>query len=42
MDAILARSIEAFDREEWNALFADELEDWFYYRAVENAGLAGF
>jgi len=42
MEAILARSIEAFDREEWNALFADELEDWFYYRAVENASLAGF
>ena len=42
MDVILARSIEAFDREEWNALFADELEDWFYYHAVENAGLPGF
>ncbi|HEY6984643.1 MAG TPA: GNAT family N-acetyltransferase [Rhodanobacteraceae bacterium] len=42
MEAIIARSIEAFDREEWNALFADELEDWFYYRAVENAGLPGF
>jgi predicted N-acyltransferase len=42
MEAILARSIEAFDREEWNALFADELEDWCYYRAVEKAALAGF
>ena len=42
MEAILARSIEAFDRDEWNALFADELEDWFYYRAVEDAGLPGF
>ena len=42
MEAILARSIEAFDREEWNALFADELEDWHYYRAVENAAIAGF
>ena len=42
MEAILAHSIEAFDREEWNALFADELEDWFYYHAVENAGLPGF
>jgi len=42
MEAILARSIEAFDREEWNALFADELEDWSYYRAVEDAALAGF
>ena len=42
MEAILARSIEAFDRDEWNALFADELEDWSYYRAVEDASLAGF
>lgn len=42
MEAIIARSIEAFDRDEWNALFPDELEDWFYYRAVEDAGLAGF
>jgi predicted N-acyltransferase len=42
MEAILAHSIEAFDREEWDALFVDELEDWFYYRAVENAGLPGF
>ena len=42
MEAILARSIESFDREEWNALFEDELEDWSYYRAVENAALRGF
>jgi len=42
MEALLARSIEAFDREEWNALFPGELEDWFYYRAVENAGIEGF
>ncbi|HJT97750.1 MAG TPA: hypothetical protein VJ696_05485, partial [Rhodanobacteraceae bacterium] len=42
MEAIFARSIEAFDREEWNALFEDELEDFDYYRAVESAGLRGF
>ncbi len=42
MEAIVARSIEAFDRDEWNALFADELEDWVYYHAVERAGLPGF
>jgi len=42
MEALFARSIEAFGRDEWNALFPGELEDWFYYRAVENAGLDGF
>lgn len=42
MEAILARSIEAFGRDEWNALFPGEIEDWFYYRAVENSGLSGF
>ena len=42
MEALLARSIEAFGREEWNVLFPGELEDWFYYHAVENSGIAGF
>lgn len=37
-----APSIEAFGREEWNRLFPDELEDWSYYRAVENSGLPEF
>ena len=38
----VATSIEAFGREEWNRLFADELEDWSYYRAVERSGLPDF
>jgi len=42
MHAEFATSIEAFSREEWNRLFADELEDWSYYHAVERAGLPGF
>jgi predicted N-acyltransferase len=42
MEIVVARSIEAFGRDEWNRLFGDELEDWSYYRAVENAGLPGF
>jgi predicted N-acyltransferase len=42
METIVADSIEAFGREEWNRLFTDELEDWSYYRAVERSGLADF
>jgi predicted N-acyltransferase len=42
MDVALDRSIEAFDRDEWNALFPDEIEDGSYYRAVEQSRLAGF
>ncbi len=42
MEAVIAHSIEAFGREEWNRLFPDEPEDWSYYRAVENSGLPGF
>jgi len=42
MQPVIADSICAFGREEWNRLFADELEDWDYYLAVERAGLAGF
>jgi predicted N-acyltransferase len=42
MHVVVAPSIEAFGREEWNALFPDELEDWSYYRAVEESGLADF
>lgn len=38
----IAHSIEAFGREEWNRLFAEELEDWSYCRAVENSGLPEF
>ncbi|MGA9334858.1 MAG: GNAT family N-acetyltransferase [Rudaea sp.] len=35
-------SIDAIDRDEWNALFPGELENWSYYRAVEKSGLPGF
>ena len=42
MQALVANSIEAFGRDEWNALFPAELEDWDYYRATEQAGLADF
>lgn len=42
MEVVIAHSIEAFGREEWNQLFHDELEDWSYYRAVENSGLPEF
>lgn len=35
-------TIEAIDRCAWNDCFADELEDWDYYRAVERAGIDGF
>ena len=42
MQAVVANSIEAFGRDEWNALFPGELEDWNYYRAVEQAQLDGF
>ena len=42
MNVEIAASIEAFGRDEWNALFPGELEDWSYYHAVERAGLADF
>lgn len=42
MEVIVANSIEAFGRDEWNRLFPEELEDWSYYRAVERAGLPDF
>ena len=42
MEVLVADSIEAFGREEWNRLFPDELEDWSYYRAVERSGLPNF
>ena len=35
-------SISAFDTKEWNNLFPGEIENWHYYRAVEEAGIAGF
>jgi predicted N-acyltransferase len=42
MDVLIAHSIEAFGRDEWNRLFPDELEEWNYYHAVERAGLPDF
>jgi predicted N-acyltransferase len=42
MHVVIASSIGAFGREEWNRLFPDELEDWSYYRAVETSGLPDF
>jgi hypothetical protein len=42
MKVVAATSIEAFGRDEWNRLFADDIEDWAYYRAIERAGLPGF
>ncbi|HEX7665099.1 MAG TPA: GNAT family N-acetyltransferase [Polyangiaceae bacterium] len=42
MGVAVDRSIDAFDRDEWNALFPGEIEDFSYYRAVEQSGLAGF
>src|SRR4051794_18818835 len=42
MQTVVADSIEAFGRDEWNRLFPDELEDWSYYRAAERSGLPDF
>jgi predicted N-acyltransferase len=38
----VASTIDAFDSDAWNRLFAGELEDHAYYRAVEQARLADF
>ena len=35
-------TIQAIDRSAWNDCFANALEDWGYYLAVENAGIPGF
>ncbi|MCU1763332.1 GNAT family N-acetyltransferase [Pseudomonas sp. 14P_8.1_Bac3] len=40
--ALAFSTIEAIDRAAWNDCFPAELEDWDYYRAVEQAGLSGF
>lgn len=42
MPAFVATTIEAFGRDEWNALFPDDLEDFAYYRAVEASAIPGF
>ncbi|OYQ08054.1 GNAT family N-acetyltransferase [Pseudomonas mandelii] len=40
--ALAFSTIEAIDRSAWNDCFPGELEDWDYYRAVEQAGIADF
>ncbi|WP_077046369.1 GNAT family N-acetyltransferase [Pseudomonas sp. KK4] len=40
--ALAYSTIESIDRDAWNDCFAAELEDWDYYRAVEQARLPGF
>lgn len=40
--ALAFSTIEAIDRGAWNDCFPAELEDWDYYRAVEQAGIADF
>lgn len=39
---VVVDTVTAFDRDEWNACFPGELEDWDYYRSVEEVGLADF
>jgi len=39
---VVADSVAAFGVDEWSRLFPDELENWHYYRAVEQAALPGF
>jgi len=38
----LSDAITEFDRDDWNALFPGELENYDYVRATEEAGLEGF
>jgi predicted N-acyltransferase len=40
--ALTFSTIEAIERDAWNACFPAELENWDYYRAVEQAGIADF
>ena len=42
MQSVVAQSVEDFTPAEWERLFPGELEDWHYYRAIEQAGLANF
>ena len=37
LETVVAHSIEEFGRREWDSLFLDELEDWYYLRALERA-----
>jgi predicted N-acyltransferase len=40
--ALAFSTIDAIDRVAWNDCFPGELEDWDYYRAIEQAGIADF
>ncbi|MGE8066067.1 GNAT family N-acetyltransferase [Pseudomonas sp. NPDC089569] len=40
--ALAFSTIEAIDRAAWNGCFPDELENWDYYRAVEQSAIADF
>jgi predicted N-acyltransferase len=42
MQIVVAHSIEAFARDEWDRLFPGDLEGWAYYRAIEHSRLEGF
>ncbi len=42
MDIVVATSIGAFGRDEWNRLFPGELKDHAYYLAVEKSGMPDF
>jgi hypothetical protein len=41
LETVVAHSIDELGRREWNSLFACELEDWHYLRALERARLQG-
>ena len=41
LDTVVVRSIAELDRREWDALFPQELDNWHYLRALEQARLAG-
>lgn len=42
LEARVTDSLADVDRDDWNALFPGEVEDYDYLRAVESAGLEGF
>jgi hypothetical protein len=37
LETVVAHSIEELGRREWDSLFLNELEDWYYLRALERA-----
>jgi hypothetical protein len=41
LETVVAHSIEALDRREWDSLFPREIEDWHYLHALERARLGG-